>query len=367
MHVPAEQSAASREAAEPTPATTTDRPAVESMLFLQRHAGNAAVTRLYRETDGAQDPLVTELRELNGCEMGDLLRRLAAKSSDDLVALQGKLDSAGIGVARMRLAIKVCGWHGVNEQDFVEIQPLLGQLPVDQQDVVARWVGLTGLAAPSHIEAYIAGAAALRDQWMAKSTARERVALLVPLLNQSLAGSQVPLPKDYPIRTQDAGGNWNSHDWTLEISDVIGELTASEEIYARLAATLFHEARHGEQTFLMARLLVTQGQPPEAVAARMGIPGDVAAAAKSAGPLAEGSAEETLAKKCFESEYGAGAADRKAVLDDIQNHYDEYRALPEEQDAHGVGNRVHDGLVANPPNRDLDAGPVTDPVAGVRH
>jgi hypothetical protein len=371
MPVPADRTEAPREVAGPvesvgqSPAVGTS--AVESMLFLQRYGGNGAVTRLYREPDSAApDPLVTELRELNGCEIGELLRRLAAKSSDDVVALQGKLASAGVDVNRMRLAIKVCGWHGINEQDFVEIQPILRQLPMDQQDVVARWVGLTGLAAPSHLEAFIAGAGALRDQWAAKTTAQERVALLRPLIDQSLVASKVPPPKDYPVTAIAAGGQWNAEDWKLEITDRLGSMTADEETYARLAATLYHEARHCEQDFLVARLMITQGKSPEAVVARTRMHPDAVNAAKAAGPLAPGSAEENLAKSCFESVYGTGAADRERILGDLGKNNEEYRNLPEESDAHGVGNRVHDGLVTVPPNRDVDAGPVTDPVAGLR-
>lgn len=340
-------------------------PLPQQILLLQRYAGNAAVVRLYRDVDTEADPVVAELRELNGAEIGVLLQRLATKSSDDLVTLQGKLDTAGIDVPRMRLAIKVCSWRhqGITEQAFVEIQPLLVQLPIDQQDVVARWVGLTGLAVPSRIDAYIAGATALRDQWMAKSTAQERVELLKPLLNATLQRAGVPPPKDYRILAISSGGEWNPVDWVLNITDALGSMTASEEVYARLLSTLLHEARHSEQTFLVARLLAGQGLSPEGV---MGIPSDIADAARAAGPLVQGSAEETLAKQCYDSEYGSGAAAREAVLSDIPARNEEYRNLPEERDAHAVGNRVHDGLVSVPPNRDLDAGTPVDPVAGIR-
>jgi hypothetical protein len=43
----------------------------------------------------------------------------------------------------------------------------------------------------------------------------------------------------------------------------------------------------------------------------MGIPSDIAEAAKAAGPLGQGSAEETLAKPCYDSEYGFGPPTEK--------------------------------------------------------
>ena len=67
------------------------------------------------------------------------------------------------------------------------------------------------------------------------------------------------------------------------------------------------------------------------------------AKAAAAKPLTGTSAQSNLAQASYNSVYGKGAKGggyRNDVLDDIGNRYDEYRALPEEQDAWNTGDSL---------------------------
>lgn len=88
----------------------------------------------------------------------------------------------------------------------------------------------------------------------------------------------------------------------------------------------------------MALLEVARGNDPLTT---MGVDPQVATAARAAPRLDPDSARGKFADAMFESVYGAGAAERNAILGDTTGtRYEEYRALPEEADAWRVGGKV---------------------------
>jgi hypothetical protein len=103
-------------------------------------------------------------------------------------------------------------------------------------------------------------------------------------------------------------GVFHSSTWTISLNvekgtghpptTKIGDLKPEE--LADFADTFFHEARHAEQRFLMARLAVSKskGKDAKAIAAAVSIKESVAAAAIKAGPLS--SAEKAKAEQLSE-------------------------------------------------------------------
>src|SRR5579884_4270112 len=145
-----------------------------------------------------------------------------------------------------------------------------------------------------------------------------------------------------------------------------------------MADTVYHEARHCQQWFMMARFRAGQGQSAQAIASELGIPANIASAA-AANPLKHGSTEALEAKGWYESVYGSGSSHREKVLTGldkkgeelhkaeeaakknptkenqaklkkIQAEYDalykQYRDLPEEADAWRVGGQVSGSYTA---------------------
>jgi hypothetical protein len=124
-------------------------------------------------------------------------------------------------------------------------------------------------------------------------------------------------------------------------------LTAQE---ARdLASNVYHEGRHAEQWFLMARQEAAQGMNAAQINSSMGVPQTFANAAE-ANPLAAGAnAKQNLAGACQQSVCGANtpgnafnnAGYRNGVINDMNNGvpgaWDKHRHLSEEEDAWATG------------------------------
>lgn len=70
----------------------------------------------------------------------------------------------------------------------------------------------------------------------------------------------------------------------------------------------------------------------------MSIPVTIAQCA--ADPILQCDASQYEAEEWYQSVYGAGHDARNATLNDVQNHYQDYRNLPEEHDAWATGDGV---------------------------
>ncbi len=137
----------------------------------------------------------------------------------------------------------------------------------------------------------------------------------------------------------------------------------TDDDVATMADKVYHESRHAEQWFRIARLKAGEAPAPTAaaLAGSLFIPQAIAKAA-----LARPLKPLTALQKAFHSKkyaerhqtkmdeaadwhqsvYGANSANRNAVLGDIQNRYAEYRALSEEVDAWAVGGSAQAKIAA---------------------
>ncbi|MFO7679169.1 MAG: DUF4157 domain-containing protein [Chloroflexota bacterium] len=213
----------------------------------------------------------------------------------------------------------------------------------------------TGIAQDDAIIRYTGSAKKVFDDW-STLTPQERANNLGKFVNDELKKA-----KSFPcnVNLKDLGGTSGEFDfqtWSLDLdSGILSKDAVSDEEANDLVDTVYHEARHSEQWFRMAQLRAGEGRTAQKIADELFIPANVAKEAANAPlePLSEPArkllSEEQAklhdkslleAKAWYKSVYGDDAAHRGEVLGDIDNRYDDYRALAEEVDAWNVGGRV---------------------------
>ena len=95
--------------------------------------------------------------------------------------------------------------------------------------------------------------------------------------------------------------------WTIFFDDDAFSAPDLDDDGARdVAGTVYHEARHAEQGYKMARMLAAKGNSPEQISAKMQLHIDAATGAH-ANPLPKGVEFATAAQQ-FDSVYGPGKA-----------------------------------------------------------
>lgn len=200
-------------------------------------------------------------------------------------------------------------------------------------------------------------------QW-ATLNAAAKIAKVTKYVNAELDKTHVPKVTS----TADAGSRFNSAlfdftPWSVSIGSQGLDAPMSDDEVADMANSVYHECRHAEQWFRIARLKAGEAPKPKAadLAASLGIPQAVAKAAldRPLKPL-------TALQKAFHSKkyaerhqnkldeaaawhhgiYGAGGAHRGAVYADLANRHAEYMQLVEEVDAWGVGGAAENKIRA---------------------
>jgi hypothetical protein len=121
----------------------------------------------------------------------------------------------------------------------------------------------------------------------------EYIAYLMKQVNQALEAIGVTVPCKYDFTGSDGTHFFMKRDWLVRIdlayvtrdmdTATVGALT--EDRAASLASTIYHEARHAEQTFRVARMLAGEGKDVQTIVAELGVYEPAAAEAKK-NPLA---------------------------------------------------------------------------------
>lgn len=197
-----------------------------------------------------------------------------------------------------------------------------------------------GLADPSNMAEFCKEFAQLVADW-GTLTPEQRRQQLEDMTNRQLDKSGVPEQSVQGSASHDPGNaQYDFTSDTLEVSQAqLGSPAIDPGGARQLANSVWHEARHAEQWNLMARQAAGQGQSAAQLSQGMGItPG--AAQSAAANPLTGASPQSNLAQASNDSVYGSRGNYRNDVLNDIDNRYDEYRALPEEQDAWNTGDSL---------------------------
>ncbi|MDQ6905445.1 MAG: DUF4157 domain-containing protein [Chloroflexota bacterium] len=200
-------------------------------------------------------------------------------------------------------------------------------------------------------------------QWDPLSEA-EKIAKVTKYVNAELEKTHVPKVGSQPDATKRFdSAEFDFQTWELSIGSQGLDAPMTDDDVAEMADTVYHESRHAEQWFRIARLKAGEAPAPTAAALAdsLFIPQAIAKAA-----LARPLKPLTALQKAFHSKkyaerhqtkmdeaaswhdsiYGAGAGNRNAVLSDLANRNAEYRALSEEVDAWAVGGASQNKILA---------------------
>jgi hypothetical protein len=224
---------------------------------------------------------------------------------------------------------------------------------------------------------------ALQGEWRNLPPA-EREQRLTQTINEQMRRAGLP---EIEIKVVDLGGRNGElrfHEWAIAIDRSL--VHGNDMTHGRmqgLTDTILHEARHGEQWYMIARHMGGQGLDAPTIAARTHIPEPVVRRALAdSRPMTPEQAQ--AARTYYDSIYGANAQHRNDVLTRLEqtpraydaarahaqavennphstpaeraeaaqrlqeawqaqmDAYNQYRALPEERDAWAVGNEAGD-------------------------
>jgi len=204
----------------------------------------------------------------------------------------------------------------------------------------------TGLREAEHVGDYVQSAYGTLHSSMAP---RDRLDQLMAAAIQELTELGVPRPT-YDFDPGLSGSSTlaefrSSGQWHVAVNpDQFAESYVeqlNEQQLGEIANTIYHESRHAEMTFREARAQAGLGQTAAQLVTSMGIPQHIAEAAV-ANPIrqstVDGATDEALTG--YDSFYGTGQAATQGVYQ--HGTYDQYRQLPEENDAFETGRNVDD-------------------------
>jgi hypothetical protein len=199
---------------------------------------------------------------------------------------------------------------------------------------------MTGIQEPANIEQYV------REVWGEANSCmnpNDRADAVVAHVNEQLQTAGVPQIGWIFNAAHGTGAVFAFQDWQMELGespysmDVADNATPEQQAWQ--VSAVYHEARHAEQWFRMARERIGLGATAEQVAHVMPIPVTVAQWAAQ-DPITQCDASQYEAEEWYASVYGAGSQHRNDTLNDVQSHYQDYRHLPEEADAWRTGDAV---------------------------
>jgi len=174
-------------------------------------------------------------------------------------------------------------------------------------------------------------------------SAENRASQVMQAVNERLAAAGVP-HVDWSWGSDPGNaGQFHYRTWSMGLGRTPFD-PATYEVghvadHADLLDTVYHEARHSEQWFRQARERAGLGATAAQIVETTHIPQHIADAAV-ADPITQSDKSQYEAEQWYQSIYGSGAHHRDEVLSDVDNHYQEYRDLPEEADAWKAGGEV---------------------------
>jgi hypothetical protein len=163
------------------------------------------------------------------------------------------------------------------------------------------------LELPDQVEQYAQSIHSARNNWH-NLTDSQRTEALRSAIAPMFGNIGVSPPKvNLSLNDSNRNGEFNSTDWSMDISERNLKTNPTA-----LAKTLYHEARHAEQSFMIARYLVQNNKP---FPPYNQIPDHVIESARKTPPLSL--AEGADAMKYYESFYGSSQTGRKNVLSSL--------------------------------------------------
>jgi hypothetical protein len=200
-----------------------------------------------------------------------------------------------------------------------------------------------GIDDPAQVLAFVQDGYVIVNTW---HTAAERAEALIAALNVQLDVEGVPGVTYSTAALGSGNAEFLATSWAIALDgdslDPYRTEFFSEEEKADMLRLVYHEGRHAEQWFRIARMRAGMGEDADVLAAAMGIPGWVAACA-AADPIIESNAETREAEEWNDSLFGYAAEFRSDMLSETgrtEEQHEAYMALPEEDDAWAVDRAV---------------------------
>lgn len=263
---------------------------------------------------------------------------------------------------------------GSVEDDVAAARGFVSQRAGVAADQVEHLLG-TRLAEVGTMEQTARVAVGVKHFFTQPADARTRLNALIGIVNPILEQKGIPAA----MATLEKNGYmaFDKGPWNVNVlKGLLAKPQLTEAEFNEVVDCVYHEARHAEQFWMIARMKAGEGMSAGEIAKTLRLPQEVAESAV-AKPLPRGSAEAEMAAKWHESVFGAGRAHRQTVyaeldkaektLNDVTKHlrermaaraplelqvlalheaeeaeeafraWDEaYRALPEEVDAYAV-------------------------------
>jgi hypothetical protein len=195
----------------------------------------------------------------------------------------------------------------------------------------------TGIGARVAVSRFIEAAKKVQADWDALGTAKERGKAFGVAANAELKAAGVPAVKVKVMKLGNAG-SFDFSNWTLELGKPAFQgAKPSHGDLMDVADTVYHETRHAEQWFRIARLQAGKGWTAWKIATKLSIPLKIAKAAV-ASKLVGAGAEVTEASSWYESVYGTGRKHRRKTL----------RALPKTKEAAAKALAAYKKVAADP-------------------
>jgi hypothetical protein len=346
-----------------------------SVLHLQRMIGNVAVQRilaggLQRQPDDAATVEAPEqVKLLNSAQVAKAISyyhiRKKQYTPEIITQIQVQVGVEPTGIVDETMV-----------QAVARFQSTITSLKVDgmagPRTLPAAFPA--GLEAEERVDKFVEQSREVQDQWADLDDAQARADALMEAVNEQLTDSEVP-QCEYVLEELDSGtvAQFDFATWTIELGqEAFEQDVLSNEETADAANTVYHEARHAEQWYRMAQMLAGQGKTADEIVDDMGIPAEVAAEAVG-DPLDPESMEALIADGWYESVYGSSAKQRNRIFKELeaadkelekaheafndnpsqanerrlqrarerrQKAFDAYHDLPEENDAHRVGDTI---------------------------
>ena len=194
-----------------------------------------------------------------------------------------------------------------------ETLTMIDHYAISRAELEAALRRQNGLKDPRMTEQFVSDMQGFEGDWSAMAPA-ERADSIGHRINARLRDIGVPEVKIKTAPLDDGTvGQFDNPTWSIEINE--RNLQAPQiSAYAvgKLINLVYHEARHAEQFFLIARFLKQHGGSPADVAKRAAIPLPVCEAATKAPPLSR--AQAAAAKVFFDSIFGTGARHGEQVF-----------------------------------------------------
>lgn len=188
----------------------------------------------------------------------------------------------------------------------------------------------TGLGRVESMTRYVKDTEKIVQTWGTLDTAGKRANAIKTLLTQYSRANGIPIPSFQSVQmTPGLNGSFTHRTWKLEINSAALNANMTPDQIRDTMATLYHEARHAEQNFMVLRLLAGTGRSAAEIRSETSLPTPVIASAMRQ-PIQPGSVQAVVANEFYQARFGATAEARDKTMYNLTVRRLEMRAAQDE-------------------------------------